>query len=135
MQVRESLKVLRKPVLETDPDLVMSLGLSPRAGISIERVAINVNDCPAADNAGRTAKGEPIVADGPTACFSTLPSKRCVAEVPSGRVTDDLGAARVNGGRPLGVAATVPASPQVTSFLRLRCLVGRVGLEPTADGL
>ncbi|MEU2059167.1 pyroglutamyl-peptidase I [Streptomyces sp. NPDC013455] len=77
----ESLRVLRKAVLETDPALVLSLGLSPRSGISIERVAINVDDCPVADNAGRTAKGEPIVTDGPAAYFSTLPIKRCAKEV------------------------------------------------------
>lgn len=41
-----SLAKLREAVLETDPVLVLSVGLSPRAGISVERVAINVNDSP-----------------------------------------------------------------------------------------
>ncbi|MFF8653088.1 pyroglutamyl-peptidase I [Streptomyces huasconensis] len=77
----ESLKVPREAVLETDPLLVVSLGLSPRDGISVERVAINVNDCPIPDNAGHQPVDEPVVADGPVAYFSTLPLKRCVAEV------------------------------------------------------
>ncbi|BCM66746.1 hypothetical protein EASAB2608_02080 [Streptomyces sp. EAS-AB2608] len=77
----ESLKVLRDAVLETDPALVLSVGLSPRAGLSVERVAINVNDSPIPDNAGRQPIDEPIAPDGPAAYFSTLPIKRIVSEV------------------------------------------------------
>ncbi|MFB9466702.1 pyroglutamyl-peptidase I [Streptomyces cinereospinus] len=77
----KSLHVLRQAVLETDPALVVSLGLSPRNGISVERVAININDCPIPDNAGRQPVDEHIVPDGPAAYFSTLPIKRCVTEV------------------------------------------------------
>ncbi|MFF7367569.1 pyroglutamyl-peptidase I [Streptomyces tricolor] len=77
----KSLSVLRDAVRGTDPALVVSIGLSPRNGISVERVAINVNDCPIPDNAGRQPVDEPIVAEGPAAYFSTLPIKRCVTEV------------------------------------------------------
>jgi hypothetical protein len=70
----QSLKALREAVPETDPALVVSLGLSPRDDISVERVAINVND-------GRRPVDEPIVPDGPAAYFSTLPIRRCVTEV------------------------------------------------------
>ncbi|GAA2572587.1 MULTISPECIES: pyroglutamyl-peptidase I [Streptomyces] len=77
----KSLTVLREAVLDSDPALVVSLGLSPRDCISVERVAINVNDCPIPDNAGRKPVDEPIVPDAPAAYFSTLPIKRCVTEV------------------------------------------------------
>ncbi|MEU7562362.1 pyroglutamyl-peptidase I [Streptomyces eurythermus] len=77
----KSLEVLREAVLETDPALVLSVGLSGRNGISVERIAINVNDCPIPDNAGRKPVDEPIVPEGPAAYFSTLPIKRCMTEV------------------------------------------------------
>ncbi|MFI8952505.1 pyroglutamyl-peptidase I [Streptomyces sp. NPDC053750] len=77
----KSIPALREAVLDTDPDLVVCLGLSPRRGISIERVAINVDDSPGLDNDGRQPVDEPIVPDGPAAYFSTLPIKRCAAAV------------------------------------------------------
>ncbi|MFF3501602.1 pyroglutamyl-peptidase I [Streptomyces sp. NPDC003247] len=77
----KSIQVLRAAVLETDADLVLCLGLSPRRGISIERVAVNVDDSPGLDNDGRQPVDEPIVPDGPAAYFSTLPVKRCAAAV------------------------------------------------------
>ncbi|GAU64764.1 pyrrolidone-carboxylate peptidase [Streptomyces sp. NBRC 110611] len=73
---------LREAVAESDPELVVCLGLAAgRSGISIERTAINVDDCPVADNDGRTPVDEPIVADGPAAYFSRLPIKRCAAAI------------------------------------------------------
>src|SRR5439155_297300 len=44
-----------------------------RARIALERVAVNVMDFEIADNAGYRATGEPCVAGGPVAYFSTLP--------------------------------------------------------------
>ncbi|WP_251093258.1 hypothetical protein [Streptomyces sp. Caat 7-52] len=77
----KSLSALRDAVLEADPELVVSIGLSPRTGISVERFAINVDDSPVPDNAGRQPIDEPIASDGPAAYFSTLPIKRIVSEV------------------------------------------------------
>jgi pyroglutamyl-peptidase len=71
---------LREAVQRTEPDLVVSLGMSDRPGISVERVAV-IDDCPVADNEGRKPTDEPIVPDGPAAYFSKLPIKRCVAAV------------------------------------------------------
>jgi len=61
------------------PSLVILLGQAGgRAHLSVERVAINVDDARAADNAGATPSDEPIAEDGPPAYFSTLPIKAIV---------------------------------------------------------
>jgi pyroglutamyl-peptidase len=59
---------------ELTPSAIVHLGLAGgRARIALERVAVNVMDFEIADNAGYRATGEPCVADGPPAYFSTLP--------------------------------------------------------------
>lgn len=58
------------------PALVLCLGLAGgRAGITLERIAINVQDARIADNAGVQPVDAPIAAMGPAAYFSTLPIK------------------------------------------------------------
>jgi pyroglutamyl-peptidase len=59
---------------EVAPEAIVHLGLAgARARIALERVAVNVMDFEIADNAGYRAAGEPCVAGGPAAYFSTLP--------------------------------------------------------------
>jgi len=59
---------------EQNPQAVLHVGLAAgRARLALERVAVNVMDYDLADNAGYQARGEPCVADGPAAYFSTLP--------------------------------------------------------------
>ena len=59
---------------ESNPEAVLHLGLAGgRARIALERVALNVMDYEVPDNAGYRASGEPCVAGGPPAYFSTLP--------------------------------------------------------------
>src|SRR5467141_4748320 len=61
-------------VEESDPLAIVHLGLAGgRARIALERVAVNVMDFERPDNAGYRASGEPCVAGGPVAYFSTLP--------------------------------------------------------------
>ena len=58
------------------PTLVICLGLaSGRGALSVERIAINVDDARIADNAGAQPIDIPIVPGGPAAYFSTLPIK------------------------------------------------------------
>ncbi|HMN93821.1 MAG TPA: pyroglutamyl-peptidase I [Hydrogenophaga sp.] len=58
------------------PELVVCVGQAGgRPGISIERVAINVDDAPMPDNAGIRPVDEPVVPGGPVAYFSSLPIK------------------------------------------------------------
>lgn len=58
------------------PVLVLCVGqASGRTALSLERVAININDASLADNHGAQPVDTPVVAHGPTAYFSTLPLK------------------------------------------------------------
>ncbi|NUM45257.1 MAG: pyroglutamyl-peptidase I [Anaerolineales bacterium] len=56
------------------PDVILSLGLAEsRAKISLERVALNLDDASLPDNAGELRQGTPICPEAPAAYFSTLP--------------------------------------------------------------
>ena len=56
------------------PTLVVCLGLAGgRPGLSVERVAINVDDARIADNAGNQPIDRPVVRGGPVGYWSTLP--------------------------------------------------------------
>jgi pyroglutamyl-peptidase len=75
-----SLRALRGAIRETDPSLVVCTGLAGRrTGLSLERVAINVDDARIPDNAGAQPIDARIVARGPAAYFSTLPIKAMLA--------------------------------------------------------
>ena len=64
------------------PELVMCLGQAGgRAELSIERVALNVDDARIPDNLGRQPIDSAVVADGPAAYFSTLPIKAIARDV------------------------------------------------------
>lgn len=67
------------------PDVVIAVGQAGgRMDMSVERVAINIDDAPIADNALRQLVDQPVVADGPAAYFSTLPIKAIVAALRAG---------------------------------------------------
>ncbi|WP_338491086.1 pyroglutamyl-peptidase I [Erwinia aphidicola] len=67
---------------ELKPELVIAVGQAGgRADISVERVAINVNDARIPDNAGAQPVDEPIEPQGPAAYFATLPVKAMVAAI------------------------------------------------------
>lgn len=69
-------ELFEKEVLEERPDAVLSLGLAGgRAGISLERIGINLDDARIADNDGYRPSGKKIREEGPAAYFSTLPLK------------------------------------------------------------
>lgn len=71
-----SLQVLRAAIRETKPTLVLCVGQAGgRAQLSIERIAINVDDARIPDNADACPIDMPVVANGPAAYFATLPIK------------------------------------------------------------
>lgn len=73
-----SLPALRALLDTHQPQLVVCCGLAGgRPAISLERVAINVQDARIADNAGAQPVDEPVApeTDAPAAYFSTLPIK------------------------------------------------------------
>ena len=77
-----ALAVLDEALARTRPVLAVALGQAAgREGLSIERVAINVDDARIPDNAGAQPVDEPIAPGGPAAWFSTLPIKAMAAEL------------------------------------------------------
>ncbi|WP_454252543.1 pyroglutamyl-peptidase I [Pseudomonas sp. Marseille-Q7302] len=74
-----ALKMLDDLLDHHRPTLVVAVGQAGgRAELSLERIAINVDDARIPDNAGRQLIDEPVVAGGPAAYFSTLPIKAMV---------------------------------------------------------
>jgi pyroglutamyl-peptidase len=74
--------VLREAVELLRPDVVIAVGQAGgRAELSVERVAINVDDASILDNAGNQPVDSAIVEGGPAAYFSTLPIKAIVREM------------------------------------------------------
>lgn len=75
-----SLRALRAAIRETGPSLVVCTGLAGgRKELSLERVAINVDDARIADNIGAQPVDAIIAARGPAAYFTTLPIKAMLA--------------------------------------------------------
>ena len=68
---------IRKLIRKFRPEAVLCLGVAPkRDKISLERVALNLDDDALPDNAGRVREGRQIVPGGPVAYWSTLPLVR-----------------------------------------------------------
>lgn len=73
---------LKATIAEIQPEIVICVGQAGgRHDFSVERVAINVDDARIPDNAGNQPIDAPIVVDGPTAYWSTLPIKAIVQNV------------------------------------------------------
>lgn len=76
----ESLQALCALLQRHKPDLVVCTGQAGgRAALSLERIAINVDDARIPDNAGAQPVDVPVVTGGPAAYFSSLPIKAMVA--------------------------------------------------------
>src|SRR5437763_10915649 len=75
-----SLDALEDAIVAADPDIVLCVGQAGgRTALSLERVAINIDDARIADNAGQQPIDHPVVAGGPSAYFATLPIKAAAA--------------------------------------------------------
>ena len=76
----KSINVVTKAIDKLKPNLVLCIGQAGgRAHMSLERVAINVDDARIADNAGAQPIDEVISEGAPAAYFCTLPVKAMVA--------------------------------------------------------
>ncbi|WP_425261357.1 pyroglutamyl-peptidase I [Rubrivivax sp. RP6-9] len=76
----QALAVLQGALQRLRPQAVLALGQAGgRCDLSLERVAINVDDARIADNAGAQPVDEPVVPGGLAAYFATLPIKAMVA--------------------------------------------------------
>lgn len=68
---------IRELIHQFKPDAVVCLGVAAGAhSITLERVALNLDDTGAPDNAGEIVAGRVIVPGGPLAYWSTLPLER-----------------------------------------------------------
>ena len=75
-----SLPALEAAIAHARPRLVLCVGQAgDRMALSVERVAINVQDASLADNDGAQPADSPVVPGGPPACFATLPIRDAVA--------------------------------------------------------
>ncbi len=87
----QSVSALKALVLAHRPAMVVCVGQAGgRAGISIERIAVNLDDAPLPDNAGRVVHNTPVVAGGPAAYFSTLPVQAMRAALQRGSTPGEL---------------------------------------------
>lgn len=76
------LNVLEKAIDALQPDIVIAVGQAGgRSGITVERIAINIDDAPIPDNEGNRPIDTPIIAGGPAAYWSTLPVKTIVSRL------------------------------------------------------
>lgn len=86
-----SRKLLTKLLIQHQPTLVLCLGIAGgRAGLSLERIAINVQDARIADNAGAQPIDIPVVKSGPAAYFSTLPIKAMLQALSAANIAADV---------------------------------------------
>jgi len=72
------------------PVLVLALGQAGRTAISLERVAINVNDARIPDNAGVQPIDEAVRRGAPAAYFSTLPIKAMAAALQAAGIAAEV---------------------------------------------
>ena len=79
---KESAKRLNEVINDVKPDAVLSVGQAGgRAGVTMERIAINVDDARIPDNISQQPIDEAIQLDGKAAYFTTLPIKRIVKAI------------------------------------------------------
>ena len=75
-----ALPTLREAIGASAPNIVLCTGLAGgRAELSLERVAINIDDARIPDNDGDQPIDRPVVAGAPAAYFATLPIKAAAA--------------------------------------------------------
>lgn len=108
---------LRGAIHEVHPDIVLCVGQAGgRSELSLERVAINVQDARIADNDGKQPIDYPVVRGGAPAHFATLPIKACVAEMR-------------RAGLPAGISNTAGTFVCNHIFYALMDMAGRHGLN------
>lgn len=84
-------KALRVALRKHAPELVLCVGQAGgRAALSLERVAININDARIPDNAGAQPIDTPVVRRGPAAYFTTLPIKAMHADLRAAGIPTEI---------------------------------------------
>ena len=122
-------------------DLLLSLGLAGnRPDVTVERIAINVDDARIPDNAGQQPVDGPVVAGGPVAYWASLPIKRMVAAVRAAgvpaSVSQSAGTFVCNHVFYAGAHWTAMRQPQLrVGFLHLPLLLSQAVDKPGCTGM
>ena len=83
---------LRALIDEIRPELVLCLGVAAsRPAISLERVAVNLDDASIPDNAGQQPIDQPVEESAPTAYLTTLPVKAMFAGMQATELSSSAG--------------------------------------------
>lgn len=78
----DSSRLVINKINELHPDIIIMIGQAGgRKDISIERIAINIDDATTPDNNGVLPKDDPISLFGESAYFSTLPIKAIMDQI------------------------------------------------------
>jgi pyroglutamyl-peptidase len=86
-----AIDVTTRAIDRLKPDIVLSFGQAGgRSRMSVERVAINIDDARIADNAGKQILDQPVRAGGPAAYFCTVPIKAMVAAMAKAEVPAEI---------------------------------------------
>ena len=86
-----AIAITTKAIDKLKPSIVLCFGQAGgRTCMSVERIAINVDDARIADNAGRQLIDEAIRAGGPAAYFCSVPIKAMVAAMSKADVPADV---------------------------------------------
>ncbi len=86
-----SYRVLKELIIEHSPDAVLCVGQAGgRDAVSIERIAINLDDARIPDNNGNKPLDEKIFIDGENAYFSNLPVKAMAREISSCGISSQI---------------------------------------------
>jgi pyroglutamyl-peptidase len=143
-----SIPALKAALKDAGPGIVLCVGeAGERSLLSVERVAINVQDARIPDNDGAAPADRPVVRGGPAAYFSTLPVRAMVAALRAAELPAELSMSagtfvcnHVFYGL-MHVAATTRRSFR-GGFLHVPCLAGRategartMALEDIARGI
>jgi pyroglutamyl-peptidase len=84
-------RILRAAIRKHAPALILCIGQAGgRAQISLERIAVNIEDARIADNDGAQPIDIPIVRSGPAAYFTTLPIKSMLAALRTANIPIEI---------------------------------------------
>lgn len=88
---QKSMDFIEKSIGKHNPDIIISVGQAGgRSSISIERVAINIEDTKIKDNEGNMPIDKKIKEDGENAYFSNLPIKLMVENMINNGIPADI---------------------------------------------
>lgn len=88
---KKSIEALEKIIADIRPQIVICVGQAGgRYDVTVERVAINIDDARIPDNDGNSPIDQPVFPEGESAYFSNLPVKSIVGEIRKANIPASL---------------------------------------------